>query len=229
MSCGEAIPTVSTHLVAYSTTPTVVWLVPWMSAVGLDKIRAALRAKNAGGSLEWQLCWQTAAVRVDAPGAMALLDVKQTGGVDRATGELSLSTGSVMYARFGVSINLAAGVSTPNEADFSLDLSYVSCGQVVATYADTFTSSSTGGHIVPVGGWIPAIAVSKVRMAWLINSSTGNAEARLVFRKASTTKEAPTSGDTTIDTWHGAGESNTGDLVPTLGADMGPGVGRPRG
>ncbi len=134
-------------------------------------------------------------MRVDAPGAMALLDVKQTGGVDRATGELSLSTGSVMYARFGVNINLAAGVST-------------------------FTSSSTGGHIVPVGGWIPAIAVSKVRMAWLINSSTGNAEARLVFRKASTTKESPTSWDTTIDAWHGAGESNTGDLVPTLGADM---------
>ena len=50
MSCGQSSPEVQVHLVAVSTTDAFHWFTGWMPSIGLDNVKAALKAHAVSGT-----------------------------------------------------------------------------------------------------------------------------------------------------------------------------------
>lgn len=221
-SCSAPPAGGQVHVVATSTDAIYTWLTPWMLAPGASNAKCTLKRRAVTGNLQCQVAYQTAAVRTDKPDDPATIGAAQSGAGEYCTGKVDISAGtaSKTWIRFGVAASLTQAGS-PGQADVSLDSATDACGQLVGTTTVSPVTYSTTNGFVPVTGWLPALAVEKLRATIVISGLVGNFQCRLAYRVATTSKETPGAWSTTFDAWRTAdGEYNTGDLTPTTGSDM---------
>ena len=165
-----------------------------MPAIGLDKVRAVLKARSVTGNFRCQLAIQTADARTDVPGdwvrAKESADEYLTGAGEKAV-DVSMiwKTSSTFFARFGVLYNYT-GSPAVTEADLSLQLAFDACGSVVDSRTQVIqTPDATNVQYTPVSGWIPAIHADKVKAAFLLSGVQGTVTYRLAYQTAATSQQ----------------------------------------
>lgn len=222
MACGQSVPESQVHLLALSTTVVYEWLSPWIPCIGVDSVKAALRAHAVSGNFQVGLAIQTASVRTDSPDAPALLDnTTQVGEGEKCTGVVSIAstTAGKFFVRFGLGYSLSSG-STPGQADVSTSLVYTQCGQVLGSRSFALDTSTSSDGFALISGWVPALLAQKMKAVVICRSLTGNFEWKLAYRTATTSKENP-SGWTALDAnYHGAGELDSGEVSLSLDSEM---------
>lgn len=218
MGCGLLTNPVSVRLAALSGTALYHWLTPWLPAIGLDTVMAAIRAADASSNLNWQLAVQYAEVRTDDPDQPETLGALQQGAANYVTTAQNIAetTGTKMLVRFGIAYKIYTG-SGPEQGDLDFQLQYTQCGKMVGAFANQVvaTNGSTG-LVTVISDWIPSMQVTKIKPAFVINSATSNLRVRLVYRTAGAVKESPGSW-TTLGSLQSAGEICPGELTPTIG------------
>ena len=132
-----------------------------------------------------------------------------------------MATGNTgyFYVRFGVGYDLSEG-STLARADVELLVSFNACGKIAGAINQQLVAMSTTVSYMAVTPFLPTIVAAKVRAAIAAASLTGDFQWRLAYRTAATNVQNPNAWSTTFDTYHTAGELNTGDLTPTISGKM---------
>lgn len=217
MACGSDVLSGQQHLVVTSTTVLYAWYTGWILCAGMKGARMVLKNKAVTGNFQSQPCIQLAAVRADNPGGASTKGALTTGAGEACTGALDLTsdTGDMFLIRFGVAYSLSSG-STAGQADVGLDVAYDQCGSLLGAYTLSLTTTTTTDAFTVLTGWVPATQASKIMAALVARSVTGNFQYRLCYRTAATSKDDPGAWSTTLHSWQGAGESNTGELGLTL-------------
>jgi len=183
----------SRHLSCQTTGTFYEWFTPWMSCDGVDNIRAVLKAKNASANLAWQLVVQYAAIRVDNPGSATTLAAAQTANGEYNPGDISVATdmGNNRFFRLGIAYGATAG----QQGDLTLQASWKQVGTDLGTAQATLALSDSSNRYEAITAWIPATFMSKVKVAFVVNSitpSNGNFKYRLAVQTAATTTAQPT-------------------------------------
>jgi hypothetical protein len=227
MTCGSITGEETERLNATTATFSYRWMTDWESCVGLDSIMATLRGRACSSdNLEVQLVQQIALVRTDKPGLPVLKGTLQSptsGAFSYNTGVIDISsdTAPAAYVRWGVAYRHTSGQAQAS-GDVGLEVAFTRCGEVVEAGSWQIDTSTTSVRYLPIGEWLPALLVNKVKLAAICTNLSGPIQWRLVMRTAATDKEEPGawSNVTDINAPYGAGEINTGDLSVSLGANM---------
>ena len=216
--CGDRPTTTSAHLVATSSTIQYHWFTPWTLAGPLSAIRAALKRRATTSAFSVQLAIQVAPVRTDLPDDPTTSGSPVTGAGETLVGvsDLTSTLTGKYWVRFGVAYSSTSGVA---QADVYFTPSFEGCGQQLAAQVIEANSSSTTGVVVPVGAWVPALSVTKLKAAFVVTTMGSGFQCRLIWRFAATSPEAP-GGWTTTDSFRGAGEACTTELTATSATDM---------
>jgi len=233
--CGATTPSVAKRLV---TTTKDYWtyepFTQWAPVTGVDKVKATLKRKsvtvNGTGSFKVKPVVQYAAVRTDDPESWSTLGGSEySGDGDSCTGEIDISSdaASKFFVRFGVACKLDGASPTYGQADVALEVSYNACGKVAGGRTLQLQTNSTTELFHPVTGWVPGIAVEKVKAAIIITSdSMGEFECKLAYRSAEAVKEEPGEWSAIGASWYSPSsgrnyEANTGEISSLyLGSKM---------
>jgi hypothetical protein len=224
MPCGKRFGAIEKRLKSYTTTLAYEWYTGWMVA-GTDAVDIVIKQKAAIGNLQVATAIEYTAVRADDQGAGSQLDNTfiGPGSAERHTGALALSGTNQAMFRLGVAYSLTTG-SALGEADVSLEGAYLDCGEVVATWEGDVMVDASADHIIPLGGFIPWIFVSKFKFVSVVNGVTGNIISGGVYRTADKTIEAATAWKIANTDWTstynrdtGAGEFNSTEKAPNTG------------
>lgn len=189
-------PYVEHHLVATSGTTQYAWFTDWMSADGVDNIRAVLKCKNGDANFGWQLAIQYAAVRPDAPGSPATLGSPQAGSNEYQTGDISVSgSGATTDNRlFRLGIAYSSPQGGVQQGDVSLEASWKELGTDLGTRSVALSALDTGTKYAVLTPWIPATFMSKIKAAFSLNSITGgtsNLRYQLAYQLAGPSVQQP--------------------------------------
>ena len=225
MSCVKSVRPAQQHLVATSTTDTLVWFTDWMSAVALDDCVAVLKLANVSGNFRAQPAVQTAGVRGDKPDAGSVVGSQQT-----TTGEYFYSvsdfdidalTVAKTLVRFGVACDISSSPGL-GQADVSLELALRQCGKLLAPWSGHLVATSSDDQFVPITEWLPALGVVAFQGTLVISSLTGSFRILLTYRTATASPELPGAWDPTGrgSAYTADGEVNTGELTPTTTGKM---------
>ncbi len=140
--------------------------------------------------------YQTATFRTDNPDTPVLLTGTTLAGAGEkpaAAYSLTSAVATKFWIRFGLAIR--AGSAGLAQGDFGLQAAFVPLGQLIGSARiDTLVSNSTPTYF-PIGGPIPAIVFSKLRLAYLLESVSGSAAWKIAYRTG------PTSLATATDFW----------------------------
>lgn len=166
--------------------------------------------------------YQTAAFRPDNPDTPVLLTgTTLTGAGEKSAAAYSLTSAvsTKFWIRFGVAVK--AGAAGLAQADVGLQAAFVPLGQVVGSAAiNTLVASSTPAYF-PIGGPIPAIVFSKLRLAYLLESVSGHAAWKIAYRTGPTSLATMGSWNTLAaeTTWRTTlGEGCTPEIAQSLTA-----------
>lgn len=211
------------HLIVTSTDVLYYWFTGWQPAIGLDSIKSGVHLKGITGNFQARLAIQVASVRTDNPSAPALLETAYSNSPDRCSGvlDVSASTSTPMFVRFGVAYNLSSG-STPGQADVRVDLSWPACGQAAGGGTFALLAPDTNSRYQAISGWIPAIFADIVKAAIVVTATIGNFRCQLAFRTATSVKESPSAWSSNLEElWHGGnGEFTTGEKTLSVSSSM---------
>lgn len=210
------------RLVATSSTVQYAWFTGWMTADGVDNVRAVLKAKNASGSsFNWQLAIQYAPVRIDEPGAPATLATAQTGSAEYQTGDVSVASNAASSRFFRLGIAYWATANTGvQQSDVGLIASWKSVATFLGRSRVTLAAVDTGTKYEVLTGWVPATFMSKIKAVFMLNSITGatsNLRYQLAYQTAGTSVQQPSGwvaaeqGFTTPSSTYN--ERNTGEIA----------------
>jgi hypothetical protein len=94
------------------------------------------------------------------------------------------------------------------------------CGGVACTGSFSLQTQTTSDSFVPLSGWLSALDAEKVKLAVVCASLSGNFQWRICYRTAPTSTQEPGAWSTSFDAFRGAGEVCTGELSPSVAADM---------
>lgn len=195
----------------------------WMSAMGLDKVKAVILIKALTGNFQAQLAVQTASVRTDNPDAWATLDTMTNADRCTAVIDVTSNTASKAYARFGVAYNLSSG-TTLGGADVGFQLSDVVCGDIVGSTTLQLMAVDTNPYFVPVTGWLPAMTIAKVKAGFTVTGSLNGFKYRLCYRAATISSNvvAVAWGTANLEAGYtsGDGERNTGEITMPTGVGV---------
>lgn len=217
MSCGSVTPSDFRTLIAVSGVVGYEWFTDWMLCVGIDTITTVLKNKAVSGNFRSQLAVQFAPVRVDNPDAPGVFGSPQTGAGERCDDGIDVGTpgAAKMFMRIGVAYDLSTG-STPARADVGFQASFNACGRIVGTLNQQLVATSVTNSFIATGPFIPAISAVKLRYAGVGSSLTGDFQWRPTYRTAATSPDSPGAWATSFGSWVTSGDSNSGDLTPTL-------------
>lgn len=204
---------VQKDLVSTTTTALTTYFTEWVSAVGMDVGRATMKVANASGNIGLQFCIQVAETRTDIPSAPTAV-----GSVQSSDGEYYLAPGTLdlasvtpgkAFIRFGVQHKVSTG--SQGQATVTLQVATLQCGMFLPAWRASLGAVSAEKLYVPISGWMATVGVAAVEAVYVISSVTGDVVAKLTFRTATTSTEAPsawnTAGLATL-----AGEDNTGEI-----------------
>lgn len=211
------------HLIATSTDVLYYWFTGWQPAIGLDDIKSGVHLKGISGNIQARLAIQVANVRTDNPSTPAILESSYSNTQDRCTGVLDVSatTSTPMFVRFGVAYNLSSG-TTPGQADVSVDFSWPACGQAAGGGTFALLAPDTNSRYQAISGWIPAIFADIAKAAIVVTATIGNFRCQLAYRTATSFKESTSGWSSNLEElWHGGnGEYTTGEKTLSASSSM---------
>ncbi len=153
---------------------------------------------------------------------MLLTGTTLTGAGEKSAAAYPLTSAvaSKFWIRFGVAVKAAAAGLA--QADVGLQAAFVPQGQVIgSTRIDTLVTSSTPGYVA-IGEPLPAIAFSKLRLAFLLESVGGHAGWKIAWRAGATSPATMGSWATLAaepSTWRATlGEGCTAEIAQALTA-----------
>ncbi len=116
---GQVVGSTSLDLLTPGTASRHVPITGWIPAIHADKVKAAIVVTNAVGTFRSQLAYRTATTSQQDTGSWStnLEGSWHSGDGEFATGELSLSTGSVMWVQLGLEHSLASGSNGGAQVD----------------------------------------------------------------------------------------------------------------
>lgn len=219
------------HLVSTTTTTQYAWFTDWMSADGIDNIRAVLKCKNASGAnFRWQLAIQYAEVRADAPrNQMGTLGTQQTGSGEYQTQDVSVTTDMNANRFFRLGIAYSSAAAGMEQGDVCLQASWKQLGTDLGSSRVTLNVNDNGVKYEPLTDWVPATIMSNVKAAFIltgITPSTGHLGYRLAIQFAGTTIAQPGAWQLLEAGYSRPGnnvtydERNTAALTPNANTDM---------
>lgn len=220
--CRILTPALEKSLSAYagSASPSYVAMTDWYPAIGIDTAKFLSRQKGCTGTFVGHLAVQTAAVRIDNPGAWTSgWDTSRTGDGDWCSGEEPMTTyaGPAQWIRWGYRYD--AGGAAFGQGDVTVQASFRQCGQVVASRTFTGTVDSTTGTVVePLSEWMPCENIASFKAAIVMAGATTGMDCRIVYQTAATLTDNPGSWTATSDAYDTASERNTGTVAITLNA-----------
>ena len=227
MPCGRTTRPTQKTLNALSATAVIEYFTEWMVAIGIDDIMWVLKAKSATSQhFRGQVVMQTATVRTDNPHTpvnLGALQAPTNGSFEYNPGiqNISANTAGVMFVRFGVAYNYAAGQAQAS-ADVELEVAYLQCGQMIGSSTFQLSTTTVEDQYQVISGWLPGILVLQIKAALVCNSLTGSFRYRLAYRTAATSKESPGAWTAITDANapYVAGEACTGNLPVSIGSNM---------
>jgi len=169
------------------------WYTGWLTATGIDTVRAVLKIQNADASFfKARLAYQTANVRTNKPNAPTGTGTWYTDDGENCPNDYDVSTptSSAFFVRFGVEYQLSEG-STPEGADVSLQVSYGAKGQVVGSASQEVLAPDTVYKYLPLCDWVPALSAAKYKVAYVVSDAHANFTTRIAYQTAATSVEAP--------------------------------------
>lgn len=220
--CSSGPSSAQKHLVATSTEVVYEWFTGWRPTTGVKNVRFVLKRRAVTGSFQCRPCYQLAQVRSDNPDAPTLLDTGMTAGAGEkcVASDVALSLGGKMLVRYGVAYALSSG-TTPGQADVDLTVVDDGCGDTLGSVVANLTTMTTADGYFVLTGWHPALQSAVVKAAVVQSGLSGNFQARLAYRTATTSVEVPNAWSTAWDGWRGTnGEWCTGELLPSASSDM---------
>lgn len=161
---------------ATSGAPQYDFYTPWMPAIGVDNLRAMIRAKSASSNLSWAQCIETASIRTDNATSPQVITGYTSGVAEVSTGSFSITSylGSPLACWFRLGIahynNNATGIA---EGDVALQTSWFQSGRIVDGRRVMLYTTDTANKFQVLTRWIPAIHVAKVRAAIIVNGVSG--------------------------------------------------------
>jgi len=188
MCIAKSLPTVREILNAESNTAMVGCLTGWVPVTGVDTLRISWAVRALSGSISVVPVIQYAKVRTDRPEDWAAA----TGATARTQEgdsfvEVDISGDSDDYLFFRVGLQYTEN-SGAGHADCRLAVTYQCEGEIVARQTIDLQPQGSGTEYIPITGALPAVAIAKVKAAFLFTGGS-NAEYGLGIRTFSSDDE----------------------------------------
>ena len=215
MGCVNTTPETWREAPVNVTTTVYIWFTGWVPAVGLDSVKALLFRKNTGTYVQSQVAYQTAATRPSEPDAPGVLGNAQTGNgaYCMSLTDISATTASKMYIRFGVALNLTQG--NPDKAEVGMQFCTVNYGTILSSKEFDLLAPDTTSLYVPVTDWFPSVMISKSKAVFNLMNPTATFRCRMAYQTAATRVESPSTWSSN-DGWKStSGEVNTTEVTAT--------------